>query len=1136
MKKLATLLAVVALAAGVLAGPADARGPQTFRARTAKIAQDIAFGDKALVNINNMSMWFKRDGYTAGNPYTDNSGLSYPRSTDNAIYRDGLVWGGRVIDGKDQMLRVGGSTYAQGCVPGRIISKGVADDAADPRVRIYRVRRDWKTADLRLETAEYLDIGLSEVTDAEVAAVRAQYGKDWNEWPTAWGAPYYDKNGDGAYDPNVDEPGVASADQVAWFVINDLDVGASQALYGALPIGMECQVLMWGYARTDALGDAIFKKFTVIYKGTKDTPDDARIDDMYFAQWSDPDLGDSGDDFAGCDTDLSLGYVYNSTDRDARYQAFNMAPPAIGYDFLQGPTVPVYKKDETGAVVLDDNGKPVLDETADAIFNFQHRAGYKNLPMTAFVYFAAGSSINDPELNEYNGTLQWYNLLRGYEPQPDVENPTPFTDPLTGEETKFTLNGDPVRATGWTDGTPLPPGDRRIVLATGPFSMALGDTQEVVVAVVGGSSTDRLRSISKMKFNDQFVQDAYNSLFEVPKAPTTPKVRVAELDGAVLLDWGWDATAVAQTEMDAQGFAFEGYNLYQLPSAEASMAQATKLATFDLENGVATIQGISLDEKSGVVLSVPLQIGTDAGVRRYVKITKDILRGTPLVNGQQYYFAVTAYNRNTAEGAAVTTLESGLQVQVCVPQAPPPGTRYLSESAQILPAGHPAGASDGTVTAVVVDPTHTTGDTYKVGFATDDAGATTWSLTNAKTNRTLLTGQADQTGAGVYVGSEGFEVQVSGPPLGMKEWQIPSGTRWLTFRGGDWGAEGFGPESGLPGAITGDVNNQWFTTSTVPASALKTVKLVFSNVIQDEGETQFHPADLTNPNVSYAYRYLRRASQPAPAPGDLTSTKVPYDWTKYLVNPAAGYSYQDRSPICVSAWDMESNPPRRLEVGFLENNVAGGLVNGAWGPAFYNSVSNIAGTGPREWLFVFDADYTADPAAARDELKVDVSGEPTPLMWIVFAARRGETQFPKDGDSFLMVANHVNSPADQFTFTVPGTASSDSLAAADVKLINVFPNPYYGVNEAETSPYQKFVTFSHLPTQAVIRIYDLSGSLVRKLEKDDPEQFLRWDLNNDNALPVASGLYIVHIELPGVNKTKVLKLAIVQEQQFLENF
>ena len=49
-------------------------------------------------------------------------------------------------------------------------------------------------------------------------------------------------------------------------------------------------------------------------------------------------------------------------------------------------------------------------------------------------------------------------------------------------------------------------------------------------------------------------------------------------------------------------------------------------------------------------------------------------------------------------------------------------------------------------------------------------------------------------------------------------------------------------------------------------------------------------------------------------------------------------------------------------------------------------------------------------------------------------------------------------------------------------------------------------------------------------------EFLRWDLDNENGLPVASGMYFVHIDMPDINKTRILKLAVVGEQQFLENF
>jgi hypothetical protein len=1179
MRRIAAAAAVAALGTAMLAAPAQARseGPRA----AAKVAQSAPWGERSLLNINNMSLWFKRDGFSARNPLNDNSGVTFPRSTDQIVFQDGMIWGGIVNDGEPQTLRVGGQTYEIGTVPGAIVSKGVAEDASDPSVRIYRIRRDFRTADLRLDASELFGKGLSEVTDADVAELRAQYEADWREWPADKGAPFYDNNGDGVYSPaydasgnpildgTADEPGVANADQVAWYVINDLDVGAATSLYGSKPIGLEVQVTLWGYARTDALGDVIFKKYQIVYEGTATTPDDATISDMYFAQWADPDVGDYGDDFAGSDIGLSLGYAYNGQESDSHYDGFGLAPPAVGYDFLQGPAVPVYLHDADGNILTDEEtGEPLLDMNAEAIWNFGSRPGYKNLPMTSFVYFAAGSAIDDPELGEYVGTEEWYNLLRGFQPQPDIDNPVPYTNALTGEETKFTLDGDPTRAQGWNDGIPLPAGDRRIVLNTGPFEMALGDTQEVVVALLGAVGTSRLRSVAKLKFTDQFVQDAYNSAFQVPSPPTAPNVRTAQLDQSLVLDWGWDPTAVIDTEMEGSpGFEFEGYNIYQLPSAEATLSQGVRVATYDMENGVTTILGIDLDEQSGIVLDVPQQIGTDFGVKRNITITQDYIRGGPLVNGQEYYFAVTAYNRATGAAAAVTTLESSPQLLIVKPQLAPPGTRYEAQPALQINAGHASGASDGSVVASVVDPTQTTGDTYEVRFDADADGNTIWNLVNVTDGVTLLTGETDQTGAANYIGADGFEIAVSGPPNGMKSWAAPaesfdewaagngggtvadyveandhsSATRWFTWAGGsgDWGAEGFS------GAMTGDPNNQWFAPTTVTPDRLRTVELRFTSVNETPGKDQYRPLDLTNENVSYAYRYLRGAGADPPALADMT-VENPWDFSPYILNTEGPgvYVYQDRVPVALAAYDIEADPPRRLEVAFLENNQPGGMVNGVYGPPFYGDASNVASSGPREWLFIFDLDYT-DPNAGENSdilltngLIPDASaGEDNlPFMWIIFSERRVVDRFPMDGDRFILVANHVNTADDVFSFTVPGVDSSELLLKEDVKKVNVFPNPYYGVNEAETNRYNSFITFSHLPQRATIRIFDLSGTLVRVMEKDSADQFQRWDLANDNGLPVASGLYIAHVEMPDVGATKTLKLAVVAEEQFLENY
>ena len=80
------------------------------------------------------------------------------------------------------------------------------------------------------------------------------------------------------------------------------------------------------------------------------------------------------------------------------------------------------------------------------------------------------------------------------------------------------------------------------------------------------------------------------------------------------------------------------------------------------------------------------------------------------------------------------------------------------------------------------------------------------------------------------------------------------------------------------------------------------------------------------------------------------------------------------------------------------------------------------------------------------------------------------------------------------------------------------------------------MTFNHLPQKATVRIFNLAGVQVRKLEKDTPEQFFRWDLLNESGLPVASGLYVAYIDMPDLGKTKVLKLMVIQSDQVLEYY
>jgi len=91
-----------------------------------------------------------------------------------------------------------------------------------------------------------------------------------------------------------------------------------------------------------------------------------------------------------------------------------------------------------------------------------------------------------------------------------------------------------------------------------------------------------------------------------------------------------------------------------------------------------------------------------------------------------------------------------------------------------------------------------------------------------------------------------------------------------------------------------------------------------------------------------------------------------------------------------------------------------------------------------------------------------------------------------------------------------------------MEMINAVPNPYYGYNSYEVNQLDNRVKITNLPQRATISIFTVSGTLVRKMKKDDTVTSIDWDLKNDFGIPIASGLYIIHINAPGIGE-KVIK-------------
>ncbi len=537
-----------------------------------------------LLNISNISHWIGSDGLSAHNPNTADDGIFFPRLTANVIFADGIVWGGQAYDGITPQLRVGGSTYYSGLRPGAIlgIGTGIVEDPNDAGVRIWRVRLDWGTADFYDEVQEqggYLS----------AEEIRQQYQTDWNEWPASKGAPFDDVDDDGIYNPLIDIPGIPGADQTVWFVANDIN---GYSLYGSPAIGLEMQETLWAYQRpeNDPFGDIVFKQVRMIYKGTASTPANSTIGDMYMSQWVDPDIGYPYDDFVGCDSLYSMGYGYNGSSKDVYFNDYELSPPAFGYILLYGPKI--YSPGDT------------------ALVNFESVPDYKNLSMSSFLYFSAGSPDNDPQLYDYSGTLAWYNLMQGLRPQ----SGEPWINPIDGKETVYPLSGDPISKEGWIDGISYPPADRRMGMTSGPFSMALGDTQEVMVVLIGEIGSEGfqayLKNIDGMKNKAKSIKGILKNKIAVyiSAESITPLFQEIQLKGSYFL---FDPTLTVNNMQWALITKPEGSNsdlsettgdsVYLTPDVEGTYKISLTVNTQEGFSASNTVELYASDDKPPVV-------------------------------------------------------------------------------------------------------------------------------------------------------------------------------------------------------------------------------------------------------------------------------------------------------------------------------------------------------------------------------------------------------------------------------------------------------------------------------------------------------------------------------------------------------
>jgi len=458
-------------------------------------------------------------------------------------------------------------------------------------------------------------------------------------WPGEY-APYKDVDNNGVYTPQGGDYPVLQneckgivqenaaedqPDQMLWWIFNDK--GNIHSETQGEPIGIELQTTAFAFSTNDEINDMTFYTTRLINRGATE------LNETYFGQWVDADLGNFSDDYVGCDVGLSLGFCYNGDDNDEGVLGYGLNPPSVGVDFFEGPTV---------------NNNGVEEE----------------LGMTKFVYY--NNNANQINGNPFLAT-DFYNYLRGkWRTGTDIEF---GGDGITGTDGTqadymFPFDTDPAHPDdNWNEKEAgNSPADRRFIQSSGPFILEPGAVQRLTVGVVwartnfGGADG----SLRLLKQASRKAQDLFNSCFDLIDGPDAPEVEVHEQDRQLVFSFGGTDNDRVELYNDsifndrgvAENYTFQGYRVYQLKNSAVSLSdlndlsKAREVFQCDYDDDFVDLfteeYDVDVDED---VLKLQIR-SSNSGLRHTVRITEDqFATGSDktLVNFKTYDYIVLSY-------------------------------------------------------------------------------------------------------------------------------------------------------------------------------------------------------------------------------------------------------------------------------------------------------------------------------------------------------------------------------------------------------------------------------------------------------------------------------------------------------------
>ena len=635
------------------------------------------------------------------------------------------------------------------------------------------------------------------------------------------------------------------------------------------------------------------------------------------------------------------------------------------------------------------------------------------------------------------------------------------------------------------------PGDNDIVVSSSLFPLKAGQTERISLSVQLGITEEEVLS------SRDNALDAYQEDYQFAQAPITPTVTAVPGDGRVTLYWDSVSEESDDEFLRSLGLPsrdFEGYRVYRatdpafldaltITDGRGNLTFRKPIAQFDLIDGIGgfhpvAVNGVSFylgDDRRGD------GEGQDGLAHSFVDST--------VTNGIQYFYAVTAYDfgaptaqisptetpvriRRAADGS----IETGLNVVAVVPSAPVTGYRdaHLSSVDGFIPRVR--GATSSRIGYEIVDPRAireggrfqiTFEDTLIVGsrVVPDTLTTKSFTLTDLDAGETLL------------YRSEVFKPGREFPVLDM--YDNPLGFRLFFY-----------PER-------------------------------FVQVNSRE----------TNWNNEAVYPV---ALSPYNSPGFVRGLRNPADYRVEVVGPGEGHSVA----MQVTLRKRVPARPTNVRVVRVEPDGQGGTRDADVEYGFWDL------TGP-DWISdqsTEPASFSADPAIRESDLIIlrepKAGGDPDEqvVTWRIglnFVFTEGID--PQQGDVATIVTRKPFLESDVFEFVTHAPTADAVNPDSLLSRIRVVPNPYVATNQFEaqnafaTGRGPRAIRFINLPPRCTLRIFTVSGRLLRTLEHNmGSNDFtaselmngsLAWDLESEDALTVAYGVYVFHVEAPGLGET-----------------